>query len=436
MHDRDLPGRAAEGERRDAQPDPEGLAERHAVAGLRRISRLLHNLIQAVSPSSSDARRWSARPACRRGRAACRPWWATIPWREPQTGTFAGFGDRPVVRLVGGVAAPAVEGVVERHAGLELLEVVGIHARQPERGGEQAGRFRREVEPGRVGAAHDRREAQQRLGAEAELLDHDVEGAALAAVAPEHALDVEGRRREALGDGLDLGRRDEQEHRVRIDEAADQPRAGDAVDLRPRARHPDRAALAVARRQLVGWHQRQAGVRPGLEAALERPRPGRPAWRSQAATPWLSFCALLADDDGGLGRRTPAPTPMRSACGAADGAGISRGSASKSSSVRTSTMTGHFGVPIRRASFSTEMVLIDDMVRPRVVSGTRCFGMSPRGEIAFPMRGIECPEALVSSRLSGSTIGKPPGMRWRTFDLLLEKVEAAEGMIVGHAACW
>ena len=28
--------------------------------------------------------------------------------------------------------------------------------------------------------------------------------------------------------------------------------------------------------------------------------------------------------------------------------------------------TGQFGVPIRRASLSTEMVLIDDMVRPLV----------------------------------------------------------------------
>ena len=45
------------------------------------------------------------------------------------------------------------------------------------------------------------------------------------------------------------------------------------------------------------------------------------------------------------------------------------------------------------------------------------------------MRGIECLQAVVSS----STIEKPPGMRWQTFDRLLEKVEAAEGMIGGHA---
>ena len=67
-----------------------------------------------------------------------------------------------------------------------------------------------------------------------------------------------------------LGRRHEQEHGVRIDEAADQPRAGDAIDLRARPRHPNGAALRVARRQLVGAHERLTGRSPGLEAAFQR----------------------------------------------------------------------------------------------------------------------------------------------------------------------
>src|SRR5712691_5727547 len=46
---------------------------------------------------------------------------------------------------------------------------------------------------------------------------------------------------------------------------------------------------------------------------------------------------------------------------------MSRGFAVKSSSVRTSTRTGQCAVPIRRASLSTEMVLIDDMVRPHLL---------------------------------------------------------------------
>ena len=89
-------------------------------------------------------------------------------------------------------------------------------------------------------------------------------------MAPEHAVDVEGRGLEALGDGQDFRRRHEQEHGLRIDEAPDEPRAGDAVDLRPRPRHPHRAAALVAGRQLVGAHEQLAASLPGLEAALQR----------------------------------------------------------------------------------------------------------------------------------------------------------------------
>src|SRR5262245_22806023 len=56
------------------------------------------------------------------------------------------FLGMPGMRLLGGVPAPAVERVVERHPGFELREVVGIHARQPERGREQAGGLRRLLE--------------------------------------------------------------------------------------------------------------------------------------------------------------------------------------------------------------------------------------------------------------------------------------------------
>src|SRR5690349_3461673 len=62
--------------------------------------------------------------------------------RRPRCGAMIGVSfmsgsrlpDRPVVGLFGGIAAPAVEGVVEDHPGLELLEVVGMRPRQPERG--------------------------------------------------------------------------------------------------------------------------------------------------------------------------------------------------------------------------------------------------------------------------------------------------------------
>ena len=171
-----------------------------------------------------------------------------------------------------------------------------MEPRQAERDGEQPGRLRREVGTGRVGAADDGREPEERLGGEAELLDHGVEGAGLAAVAPEHALDVEGRGAEALGDRRHLRRRDEEEHRGGIDEAADQPGTGDAVDLRPRAGHPDRAALGVARRQAVGRDQRQAGLGPGEEPAFEHV--GLAAGVTEPGGDALAeLQALLADDD-------------------------------------------------------------------------------------------------------------------------------------------
>ena len=70
---------------------------------------------------------------------------------------------------------------------------------------------------------------------QAEFVDHDVERAKLAAMAPEHTLafDVEGHGVEPLGDCRDFGRIHKEEYGLRIDEAADQPWTGDAVDLGP-----------------------------------------------------------------------------------------------------------------------------------------------------------------------------------------------------------
>ena len=184
------------------------------------------------------------------------------------------LGRRPVVGLVGGVAAPAVEGVIERHPGVELGQVVLVHARQPERGGEQAGGLGRELRAGGVGAAHDLGEPAQGGQVEAEFVEHGVEAAALAPVAPGDALDVEGGGGEALGDARDLGRVDIEEDGLRIDEAADQPGAGDAVDLGPGAGHPEAAALRIARRQLVFRDQRQARRLPGPKAAFPDAGPG------------------------------------------------------------------------------------------------------------------------------------------------------------------
>jgi hypothetical protein len=52
-------------------------------------------------------------------------------------------------------------------------------------------------------------------------------------MAPVDALDVEGRSAEALRYPYDLARRHEEEHRGRVDKAADAPGAPDSVDLGP-----------------------------------------------------------------------------------------------------------------------------------------------------------------------------------------------------------
>ena len=53
-----------------------------------------------------------------------------------------------------------------------------------------------------------------------------------------HALDIEGDGANFTCHILNLGRIDEQNARVRVDEAANEPRAGDAVDDRTFASYP------------------------------------------------------------------------------------------------------------------------------------------------------------------------------------------------------
>src|SRR6185503_9401611 len=74
---------------------------------------------------------------------------------------------------------------------------------------------------------------------------------------------------EAFRHPVHLGRLNEQDNRMRIDKALDQPRTGDAIDLRPRARDPNRSAFRVAFRKLCRVDQRMAARRPRLEAAFE-----------------------------------------------------------------------------------------------------------------------------------------------------------------------
>ena len=124
VHDRDLAGRAAEAEQGDPQPDAQRFAEADAVIGCRLApASIVFSIVASITASPC--------------------WWASCASRLSR------------------VAAPAVERVVQRHAGLELFEIVVEHARQAERSGEQSGRFRRQIGPSGVGAAHHRGQPQQ-----------------------------------------------------------------------------------------------------------------------------------------------------------------------------------------------------------------------------------------------------------------------------------
>ena len=173
--------------------------------------------------------------------------------------------------------------------GLDLGQSSSRTAREPSEARRQAG-----ASGARSGLACRRRGRWWRACAaahprEAELRDHDVEGAELAAVAPEHVLglDVEGRGGEPFGHPLHLGWAHEQEHGQRIDEAPDQPRAAIRSILDRKRVTQYCAAAPVTRGQLaIGTIGRPAG--PSRQHRLERLGRHHPH-AGAGGNLWLSF---------------------------------------------------------------------------------------------------------------------------------------------------
>ena len=145
---------------------------------------------------------------------------------------------RPTVGLLGCVAAPAVDVIM-------LIPCRHRAARDrwrdmaPARPSDKKGETGKSASPLTVSTWHPPRARSGRPqpsdSPQADILNHRIEGAVLAAVAPECVLDREGRRGEPLGDRPDLGGGREQEDGFGINKSPHQPGAGDAVDLRPRA---------------------------------------------------------------------------------------------------------------------------------------------------------------------------------------------------------
>ena len=95
----------------------------------------------------------------------------------------------------------------------------------------QPARLRRQILRIRVGAAHDQREPLHAGRFDLVLLDHGIKGALGAVVAELDIRHIEGDAALAFGNSQDLVGFDEDELGGGVDETADQPGAGDPVDL-------------------------------------------------------------------------------------------------------------------------------------------------------------------------------------------------------------
>ena len=70
-----------------------------------------------------------------------------------------------------------------------------MHARQTERRSEQTGRLGRKLKTRRVRGAHDKGETVEGRGVQSEFLDHHIERAEIATMAPKNLVfDIERRR--------------------------------------------------------------------------------------------------------------------------------------------------------------------------------------------------------------------------------------------------
>ncbi|GCC47213.1 hypothetical protein chiPu_0031396, partial [Chiloscyllium punctatum] len=144
----------------------------------------------------------------------------------------------PIVRLGLQRAAPGVERVVDDHAVLQHLVVIGEVGGEAERDREQAAALRAQIVPRRVGAPDNRRQMVERRILDLVDAQNGIERAAFALVREFHAIDIVGNPARPLGDRDDLILRDVDELRIRIDEAPDQPGASNTVDLRVFTCHP------------------------------------------------------------------------------------------------------------------------------------------------------------------------------------------------------
>jgi hypothetical protein len=91
-------------------------------------------------------------------------------------------------------------------------------------------------------------------------------------MAPEDILDIERNATKALGHLHDIRRSNKQERGAWINEATNEPGAGDAVDLGARAGHPNGSAPRINRWQLGEGNQRTFLLLPTFKSPFEHLR--------------------------------------------------------------------------------------------------------------------------------------------------------------------
>src|SRR3984957_6397332 len=146
----------------------------------------------------------------------------------------------------------------------------------------------------------------ERVGIESEFLGHHFEGAKLATMAPVHVFDIKRDCTEVLRDGFDFGGGHKEKNGGRVDKTADQPRARDPIDLRPRARDPDRAAFRIAAWNLGGGNERKIFLRPALDASVEDSCGCASVTKPRSNT-FTDCLPLLADHDDRLSGKARRP---------------------------------------------------------------------------------------------------------------------------------
>ena len=141
--------------------------------------------------------------------------------------------------------------------------------------------------------AHDVCDPGKRRVGEAVILDEGVKGAALAPMSEGDAWDVVRDGAGFFSNLENLSGRDVDKARVRVDEAANEPGARDAVDLGPLTRHPLRGCSGLLR-------YGPAACLPSSEPAFEIMN-GVASLAQEPGNTLTQLAAIDAVDDNGAG---------------------------------------------------------------------------------------------------------------------------------------